>query len=85
MEKRNIELSKMSESKIKEQNKKNKIFVLKTSSEPLKISKNPYAQDCQIEEKTKKRTPIPTDIKIQIISKKKIKNICIIIHLMIKM
>ena len=67
--KRNIELSKESESEIKELNKKNKIFVLKTSSEPLKISKNPYAQDCQIEEKTKKRTPIPTDIKITIIEK----------------
>ena len=67
--KRNIELSKESESEIKELNKKNKIFVLKTSSEPLKISKNPYAQDCQIEKKKKKRTPIPTDIKITIIEK----------------
>ena len=42
-----------------------------TSSIPINISKNPYALDCQIEEKNKKRTPTPKEIKITIIEKQK--------------
>ena len=69
--KRNNELAKMSEDEIKEQNKNNKNFVQKTSSVPIKISGNPYALECQIEEKTQKRTPTPKEIKITIIEKPK--------------
>ena len=64
-------INEQSESKINEQNKKNKNFILTTSSIPINISKNPYALDCQIEEKNKKRTPTPKEIKITIIEKQK--------------
>ena len=60
MYKRNYELTKEAENEI---NEKKNFFILRASSTPIDISRNPYAVDSQIEEKTKERTPKPKEIR----------------------
>ena len=64
MIKRNNELTTISENKMKEDNKRINMFILKASSNLINISGNPYALDSLFEEKTKIRVQTPKDVKI---------------------
>lgn len=74
MIKRNNELTTISENKMKEDNKRINMFILKASSNLINISGNPYVLDSLFEEKTKIRVQTPKDVKITKKEKQKITN-----------